>query len=158
MDVAVKWLAELTEIEYRGKSWNGRSLIDTLRGYTLGQVSSKDTYEKFTVWGVVLHNVYWKWKLLRVLTPGDTTPYDYELKNFPVLPEPADAAAWDKTLSDSDAVHDAYMAALNQVSVTGMEEMIPDWDCTVGAAIGWMATHDSYHVAQIRNMAVPGAL
>lgn len=156
MDTAVKWLADITEIEYRGKSWNGKSFMDTVRGYSLEQVSSKDTYEKFTVWAVVLHNVYWKWKLLRVLNPEDPTPYIYEEKAFPAIPEPADAAAWAKTLADSDAIHDAYMAALESLSSARMDEEIPGWDCRVGAAVGWMATHDSYHVAQIRNMAVPG--
>lgn len=155
MDTAVKWLAEITEVEYRGKSLNGRNFIDTLRGYSLEQVISQETFEKFTVWAVVLHNVYWKWKLLRVLNSDDSTPYDYEEKSFPALPDPADAAAWEKTLADSDAVHDAYMAVLDNVTADRLDEVIPDWENTVGAAIGWMATHDSYHVAQIRNMAVP---
>lgn len=156
MDAAVKWLAEITEIEYRGKSMNGKNFMDTLRGYTLEQVTSKDTYEKFTVWAVVLHNVYCKWMLIRVLNPEDATPYDYEEKSFPALPEPADAAAWEKTLSDSDAFHDAYMAALGNLSAADMEKEMPGWGCPIGAAVGWIATHDSYHIAQIRNMAVPG--
>ena len=154
MDNAVKWIAEITEVEYRGKSWNGKSFRDTLNGYSLGQVTSAETYEKFTVWAVVLHNIYWKWKLLRVLNPEDETPYVYEEKSFPALPEPEDQAAWEKTLADSDAVHDAYMAALKGLTAEQLEQPAADWGCSIGEAVGWMSTHDSYHTAQIRNMGV----
>ena len=105
---------------------------------------------------MVLHNVYCKWMLLKALDPNDGTPYGYEEKSFPALPVPADEKAWEKTMSDSDVIHDAYMAVLGRLTADRMAGELEGWKCTVGAAVGWMATHDSYHAAQIRNMGVPG--
>ena len=153
MDASVAWLARLTDTEYRGKSWNGKSFRETLGLYSLEQVCSTETFEKFTVWSVVLHNMYWKWTLLCEL--GGNAPFSYEKKSFPALPEPANQEAWDKTLLESDAIHDAYLKILLDVNEADMDRLMPSWDCKVGEAIGWMATHDSYHVAQIRNMGIP---
>jgi hypothetical protein len=157
LDKSVKWLADLTEAEYRGSTFNGKNFADTIRAYTLAQVVSTNTYEKYTVWAVVLHNLYWKWMLLKALEPENRTPYGYEEKSFPALPVPADQKAWEKTLADSDMVHDAYMDVLGRLTERRMNEDLDGWKCTVGAAVGWLATHDSYHTAQIRNMAVPQA-
>ena len=43
-------------------------------------------------------------------------------------------------------VHDAYMEVLGRLTGPRMDEDLEGWKCTVGAAVGWMATHDSYHV------------
>ena len=50
----LKRLIHLTEVEYRGYSFNGYSLMETVRPLTLDQVLSKKTYQSFTVWGIVL--------------------------------------------------------------------------------------------------------
>ena len=47
MDISVKWLADITEAEYRGSSFNGKNFVDTIRGCSLEQAISKNTYENF---------------------------------------------------------------------------------------------------------------
>jgi len=140
MQTSLSLLIWLTESEYNCGSFNGPNLVKTLRSLTMEQVTSEETYEGYSVWGVVLHLMHWKHFQARVL--GDTTldDFPYEGENWPALPEGRSEAAWLQTLADQEEIHAAKM----------------EWGCPFGEAIAWMTTHDTYHIAQIRNMGLKG--
>lgn len=148
----LKWLIHLTEVEYRGHSFNGYSLMETVRPLTLDQVLSKKTHQSFTVWGLVLHCAYFKWKLTLFLRPDVPIDFPYEQTDFPALPEDRSSDAWRESLMVSDRIHDAYIEVLRAVEGDFGHSVIQEWDCGFGEAIAWIATHDTYHNAQIRNM------
>ena len=152
MSADLKWLSGITEAEYRGGSFNGKSLIATVKGYNLEQVKSSDTFENYTVWGIVLHNMYCKWMVLKLIDPGNPVEFGYEKTDFPSIPGEGTVEDWDKTLKDSDLIHDEYMQQLSSLAPEALERNVDEWKCPLGQAVGWIATHDSYHVAQIRNM------
>lgn len=144
----------LTEAEYNGASFNGPNLRKTLQALTLAQAASPDTLEGYTVWGVVLHLAYWKRQAARELGAAALPPFPYEEADFPALPATQDEAAWQQALATLDAAHGAYIAALSAFPVEKLEDKMP-WGFTYGQAVAWMATHDTYHTAMIRNMGVP---
>ena len=152
MKADVKWLMQVTEAEYRGKSFNGKSLVDTVRGYSLEQVKSTDTFENYTVWGIVLHNMYCKWMVLKFIDPSNPMEFSYEASDWPPIPGQGKAEDWAKTLDDSDRIHDEYLRQLGKLAPEALDETVDDWKCPLGQTVAWIATHDSYHVAQIRNM------
>lgn len=156
MDPRLELIAKVTEAEFRGKSLNGKSLVDTIEDLSLEQVTTTETHQNFTVWAVVMHNMYFKWKLLTYIEPETDLDFPYDHKSFPALPGAADEAEWEKTKALNLEIHDRYMEALGRFDGGRLQEVIPDWDETFGDMIAWTATHDSYHVAQIRNMGVPG--
>ena len=152
MNADLKWLSATTDAEYRGGSFNGKSLIETVKGYTLEQVKSTDTFENYTVWGIVLHNMYFKWMVIKFIDPDNPTQFDYEKTDWPSIPGEGTSEDWNKTLKDSDMIHDEYMKQLGNLVPEGLEREVDEWKCPLGQAVAWIATHDSYHAAQIRNM------
>lgn len=151
MHIDLKWIVHITQSEYKGGSFNGPNLIKTLKSLTLDQVKSTETFESHTVWGIVLHLMKWKHYLAVQLGDNTLSPFPYEGDNFPKLPDTLTAAAWETTLAEMDTIHAAYMKALSELDASKLDEAMT-WGCSVGEAIAWMTTHDTYHIAQIRNM------
>ena len=151
MQNQLKWLAQIKSTEYNGGSFNGPNLVKTLKSLTLDQVTSTDTFEKYTVWGIVLHLMKWKYELAVVLGAKNLGPFEYKGDNFPELPGDLSTQAWDKTLTEMDAIHKGYMQALSEFAEKKLDDDMA-WGCSFGEAIAWMTTHDTYHTAQIRNM------
>jgi hypothetical protein len=152
----LKWIVWLTDAEYRGHSFNGTSLRETVARLTAVQAADDDTHERYTAWGLVLHCAFFKWKMTRFIDPEFGGRFLFEEKAFPRLPEDRSAAGWAFTLAQSDRVHHAYLARLSGLESRRLGTYIPEWDCDFGHAAAWIATHDTYHTAQIRNMGLEG--
>jgi len=152
----LKWLMYLTEVENRGHSFNGPSLMETVCPLTLEQVISTATHQSYTVWGIVLHCAFFKWKMIRFIDPHAAIDFRYEKTDFPRLPMERSRAAWGETLVHSDRIHEHYMRLLSSLPESFLDRAIGEWDCSAGQAIAWLAAHDTYHNAQIRNMGLEG--
>ena len=156
MASCIDLLTQMTQDEFDGVSFNGRSLIKTLGGLTLPQITSKQTLEGLSVWEVALHLAYWKYFLTRKIAPGgDTCEFPYDEKDWPSTPSEPTEEEWKRTLENLRALHGDYIQALRSLPEERLDEEWADWKCTCLKALSWMATHDSYHTAQIRNMGVP---
>jgi len=155
MQTSLSLLIWLAEAEYDGGSFNGPNLVKTLRSLTMEQVTTEETYEGYSVWGIVLHLMYWKHFIARVLGDAALGDFPYQGENWPALPEESSEAAWSRTLSEQDEIHEAYVAALRAFPEGRLGEKM-EWGCPFGEAIAWMTTHDTYHIAQIRNMGLKG--
>lgn len=145
-------IIDITEREYHGMSFNAPPLRKMLDKLTLDEVTSTDTYEGYSVWGIVLHLLNWKEQLATWLDAPGMPDYPYPKANWPAVPENPTQKAWDETLAVLDGVHTAYITALRNLPPGKLEEKIEAWRCTWADAIVWMSTHDTYHIAQIRNM------
>ena len=150
----LKWISYLTEREYTAGSFNGPAFMQTVKKLTLAQAADSDTHDGFTAWSIVLHDAYFKWKVLEFFHPG-AHAWPHEQRSFPTLPEVSEEN-WQATISLSDDIHGAYMELLEKLTSEDVEREIAEWECSVGQALAWIATHDSYHAAQIRNMGVKG--
>lgn len=144
-------IIDITEREYRGMSFNAPPLRTMLNKLTLEEVTSTDTYEGYSVWGIVLHLAYWKYWLAGFLGAQALPPFPYEQKNWPALPAECTEQAWRTLLADMDAIHAAYIETLRVFPAERLSE-VTEWKYSYGDVITWMSTHDTYHIAQIRNM------
>ena len=153
MEKTLELPARITDTEFDGQSFNGLSLMKTLGKLSFEQVTTTDTYDGYTVWGIALHLMYWKYDLAEKLGSSklpDQLPY--EKKDWPSLPENLSMTEWVKVMDDLREAHAVYMDALAAVDLQRLRESLPAWNCTKEHAILWMTTHDAYHTAQIRNM------
>ena len=79
-------LIGLAEAEYHGGSFNGPNLVKTLASLTLDQATTTDTYEGYSVWSIVLHLMYWKYEMAKLLGKAAPEDFPYEATNWPPVP------------------------------------------------------------------------
>jgi uncharacterized damage-inducible protein DinB len=151
--MSLKYLAWLTDTEYQGKSVNGKSFKETLNALSFEEAMNRETFEGFSAWDMVFHNFYWKNEILSFI--GEKIETGFEEKNFPKKKELDNEAEWKEMLELSDTIHTQYMKALENLEEDALDEDIESWDMKLGHAIAWIASHDSYHNAQLRSMGIP---
>lgn len=145
------WLADS---EFAGPSYNGPSLIETLRSISAEEAVSTDTYEGYSAWGVALHVLNLKYKIGTQLG-ADLPEYNYEDKGWPALPAKPDQDSYEAMISDLIAFHDPIVAAFRDATPEKLEEPMPGWKIPLGSAFAWLVAHDTNHNTQIRNMGLP---
>ena len=156
MGTRIDLLVQMTQDEFDGTSFNGLSLAKTLEKLTFDQIASKETFEKYSVWDITLHLAYWCYYLTRKITAGgNIREFPYEEKDWPTPPADGTEDEWRRTMSNLKSFHTDYIEALAMFPEGKLDEELTDWKCTYQQALSWMATHDLYHAAQIRNMGVP---
>jgi hypothetical protein len=94
--------------------------------------------------------------VLKFIDPDSPMNFGYDKDDWPSIPGEGSSGDWEKTLKDSDQIHDEYMKQLSELPPEALEKKVDEWKCLLGHAVSWVATHDSYHVAQIRNMGLKG--
>lgn len=156
MSRAVGLLIEMMNAEFDGDCFNGPPLMQTLQALTLEQALDTETYEGYSAWGIVLHLAYWKDAIARGLGGAELAPFPYEASNWPALPEEATAEGWRELLEVLAVTHRELVAAIASYTDEALEARDPEWNVRYGKVISWIATHDTYHTAQIRNMGLRG--
>ncbi|MCX7023128.1 MAG: DinB family protein [Spirochaetes bacterium] len=149
-------LMDLADAEFDGRSFNGKPLMKTLDALPARAAASTETFEGYSAWEVALHCLYYKYFAADALgAAGPLEPYPYPKGNF--VPPPATTEAdWTEFRAYLRTAHAVCGAAVRNASPEALDALIPDWKLPVRAIVPWLASHDSYHVAQIRSMGVPG--
>lgn len=145
-------LLDMADREYRGHTFNGQSLMETLRQLTAAEAADRNTVEGYSAWDNLLHCVYFKFVVVRHLgASGPLEPYPWKEGSFPPILDVSESA-WQAALAYSDRVHDAFLAVVKTLDPARFDEPFPAWECTLGQALIWVPPHDTYHTAQVRNM------
>jgi uncharacterized damage-inducible protein DinB len=148
----LKLISELADREFRGPTFNGHPLMETVNSLSAQEAGSTDTYEGYSAWSTLAHCVYYKYFLLRFFgLSAAVEPYPWTEESFPVITDQSDQA-WAEARSYAVKVHENFLALLQGLVPGQLEQKIPAWDCTVSDAIVWLASHDCSHNGQIRNM------
>jgi hypothetical protein len=150
MNAQNDYLFWLSDAEFRGKSLNGPSLIETLRSLSAAEATSTDTYEGYTAWGVALHVLWFKHLVGRALD-ADLPPYPHEESGWPALPEDLGEESYKSMIAELEASHDALMKAVRGAPER-LADPMPRWNMPIGQAFAWVVAHDTNHNTQIRNM------
>lgn len=157
MDKRIELLAELADDEFDGECLNGPSFMKTLESLSPEVAAWKDTWEGFSAWEIAQHCGYYKHFLAEALgaNPGPN-PFAKDRWGFGSVPAQPDEAAWKALLSALRASHKAVWDAARAASTDGLDATFPAWKMSFSKAIAWLATHDTFHGAQLRSMGVPG--
>lgn len=153
MERPIEMLVEISKAEFDGPSLMGTAFLPYLKSLPLHTVTTTDTYEKYSVWGVALHVLFHKHATIQLLG-GQTglEPFPYEQADWPPVPKKQDQASWSRLLEELRTVQDSWLKALEASGMSRWDDELPQWKCTVGQVLQCIACHDMYHVAQIRNM------
>ena len=142
------WLADG---EFSGPSFNGPSLVETLRSISAQEAVSTETYEGYSAWGVALHVLYLKYQIGKQL--GASFPaYNHEEDGWPSLPADTSEASYSAMIDELVEFHTAVAAAYRSATQEKLEEPMPGWKISLGKAFAWLVAHDTNHNTQIRNM------
>lgn len=148
----LKLLLDMADREFRGHTFNGQSLMETLRPLTAAEAADRNTVEGYSAWDNLLHCIYFKYVVVRFLgASGPVDPYPWQEGSFPPIPDVSEAA-WKAALDYAEEVHEAFLQAVADLDPARLGEAFPAWDCTLGEALIWVPPHDTYHTAQVRNM------
>jgi uncharacterized damage-inducible protein DinB len=151
----IDWIIRMANQEFRGKSLNFTSLMETCRALGAEEAASTDTYEGYSAWDNLVHCLFFKWDLLKILQKeGPVSPYPWAEGSFPPI-EDTSPAAWDASLEYAEKLHDHLMRVLAELPQEAYEETHPRLKVSLKDSMLFLANHDTYHTAQIRNMGLP---
>lgn len=151
MNTEREYMLWLADGEFAGPSFNGPSLVETLRALSAAEAASTDTYEGYSAWAVALHVLYFKYKIGTEL--GAKLPsYDHDDNGWPALPADTSEANYTAMVDELVAFHEPVVDAYRNATPEKLEEPMPGWKVPLGKAFAWLVAHDANHNAQIRNM------
>ena len=151
MDASREYLIWLGETEFGGGSFNGPSLIETLKSLSAKEATSTETYEGYSAWGVALHVLYFKYTIGKELG-AEFPAYTYDENGWPALPDDPSEETYAAMIADLETFHRAAMAAFKSATDEKLASPMPGWKTSLGNAFAWLVAHDTNHNTQIRNM------
>ncbi len=124
------------------KAWHGTTLRGSLRGLTVGELVWRPGPGRNSIWDIALHAAYWKYVVRRRLVGERRGAFPRRPSNWPAVPDPADAAAWEADLGLLQEQHELLRAAVAALP----PERVGD---QARRQILGAAFHDVYHAGQI---------
>ena len=144
-------IIELSNQECLTGSFNGPSLVQTLRSLSPAEAASTDTYEGYSAWSVALHVLYFK-HMIAVKLGADVPDYEYEKADFPSPPDDTTQAEWDRLIAAIEATQKGFIDAVASATEDTLEAEHEAWKVPLSKSVTWVISHDTNHNAQIRNM------
>lgn len=137
-----------------GEPWHGPSRADVLADVSAAEAAYRPSATSHTMWEIVLHMRSWTEEVTRRAkgaVPGEPVNGDW-----PSMPEPADEAAWRKTLRSLDSAHEQLLAQVRAMNDAERAHRVadrpgdaPNSGITQRAMIRSLAEHDVYHTGQL---------
>ena len=144
----------MIEREFRGDSFNNTSLLSTLDKINYEMAIDTDTFDGYSVIGIVLHVMYWKWYLLNKCL-NYTSDFKYENQDWPSIPEKIDKKNWECIRQELVDIHDIFIDSLKKLDVADLDKKFTEWNQKVYSYERMFidsSVHDIFHTGQIRNM------
>jgi hypothetical protein len=158
MDSTNAYFFDYADAEFDGESFNGDSLMKTLERLSPELAADTGTWEGYSAWSVAIHLAWFKYFIARSLL-GETGvgafPFEHGEHGFG-KPAEVTAKAWTETRRYLAKIHRIASDAMRGASPEKLASTMPEWEMPYGQAIAWLLGHDTCHLAQIRNMGVPG--
>ena len=145
MDITT-WLVRRCHQTYRKGNWAGKGVLSALKGVTAEMAHWRPHPEQHTIAEIALHMGYWKDSVTAGLTRKPWT-HDKELDWR--SPAPTEQG-WQEALTELQRAHNRLTKALRGLKPARlMQPLQPRRRLSVADLVVDIATHDSYHSAQI---------
>jgi len=149
---AVQLLHDTIQPPPRRLAWHGGPTpIGALRNVDAAAARWRPGPGRPSIWELALHIAYWKYAVRRRISGRQGPRFPRAPANWPSLPAPADAAAWDADRVVLRTEHDLLLAAVAAVPPHRLGDRpagAKKW--TYGELIAGIAQHDAYHTGQIQ--------
>jgi uncharacterized damage-inducible protein DinB len=143
----VERLVDRVERVFAGRAWHGPSVLGALRGVDAAEASWRPGPDRHDIWEIVLHIAFWKHEVRKRLGEG-AGRFARPPRDWPRVPERRTEAAWREDLALLRAEHAALVATARALDAGRLDERAGRW--TRAETLFGVATHDAYHVGQIR--------
>lgn len=134
------------------RGWHGGPTpLGALRGVPADIARWHPARGRKSIWELTLHIAYWKYAVRRKLEGGEAPRFPRTPANWAPLPDPADAAAWNRDIALLREEHVRLAAAVLGIPPQRLDDKPPggrQW--TYGELIVGIAQHDAYHTGQIQ--------
>jgi hypothetical protein len=149
-DARISTLLSAYDQAYDHPSWHGPNLTTALRGVTAKEALWRPGPGRNTIWDLVLHGAYWKYRVYRWLTPDPPRSFERHGSNFFSLPETADEAAWQQDRDLLESWHRRLRGAIERFDANRLSTASGRREYRFQDLIQGVAAHDLYHAGQIR--------
>jgi uncharacterized damage-inducible protein DinB len=138
----------------RGRAWHGGpTAVGALRGVTAETARWVPAPGRHSIWTLTLHLAYWKYAIRRHLEPEPEPAGSFPRSpaNWPALPAPPDARAWQADRALLAKEHRLFVAAVTAFDPRRLGRRPPaKRQYTYGEMIMGVLAHDMYHTGQIQ--------
>lgn len=131
---------------YDGRPWTDLSILQVVGDLTAEQASSKPLLQMHSVWAYLNHIVFWRKKIIALLSGHAAPPGDDPLDSAPRIDN--SEAAWRETLNDLRRCHEDLMTVVSDLAEKRFEEMEESLKATNYEMIQGIIQHDAYHLGQ----------
>jgi uncharacterized damage-inducible protein DinB len=147
-----------------GDAWHGGPLLMLLDGVGEADAAARPVPGAHSVWEIVLHLAAWMEVGARRLTARVALAMN-EADDWPPVPDPPDASAWEDALGRLGRAQQALLAAVDALEESDLFEPLGPRDRaegtggTVAYLLAGLAQHAAYHggqIAQLRKALGPG--
>jgi len=132
---------------FQGEAWHGPSLQEALRGLRFSAAASRAVPGAHSIWEIVLHLLATQALVLRRLA-GDARPLR-PAEDWPMLPDPDDEQAWQRTLAELAAGEEALREEVAKLPAGRLEHSPVPGGSSAREMLHGYVQHLAYHTGQI---------
>lgn len=148
--VSVEFILELIEHSFRKKSWHGAILNGALRGVDAQQALWRPSEKRHSIWEIVLHCAYWKFRVSRRFMPDNKDRFARKGSDWIAVSYSADENNWK---NDKNLLKETHRELIEAVARLTNDELIktpPGSKVNNLDILYGIAYHDIYHAGQIQ--------
>ena len=136
----------------RAKLWHGGpTVVAALRPVSPEIAAWRPYPDRHSIWGLALHVAYWDFSVWRRLTDAPKGGFPRSPRNFPDVPRPPSAAAWDEDRALVAEWQSRLVDALTAFDPGRLDEVVArDRRTTYADLVTGILMHDTYHAGQIQ--------
>jgi len=142
----VKFLRDQIETTYKGDSWHGPNLVNTLKGIDYKQAMTRPLGHRHTIWELTDHTSFWMEEVWKAVKNMEATELDPE-NNWPEMG--ASEEEWRQSVARLEASVNMVLDALAMWRDEQLYEKVPGRDYTFKQMLHGMVHHNLYHAGQI---------
>ena len=140
-------IAEQLRRAFKGGAWHGPALLELLENVDAATAAAKPLAEVHSIWELVLHVAVWDDAASRRLNGQKYQPTG--LANFPLVPKPTEAAAWQKCIAETKRTHDSLVKTVAALPDSRLRDRVPGKRYDFYHMLQGIAQHELYHAGQI---------
>jgi len=144
--VPLATIHEQMRCSFDGDAWHGPAVMEILKGVTAQQAAAKPIANAHSIWELVLHMTTWSGVVVRRLRGEAVEPTDAE--DYPPVQDKSEAA-WQRAVESLGRGHEALLTAVENLSESGLADVVPGKPYTVEFMLHGVVQHDLYHAGQI---------
>lgn len=148
------YLVALLDSAYHGPAWHGPSLRATLRGVDAERAEWRPAPGRHSIWELVVHAAYARYRVARRLDPGRTARFARPLTRpwWPGIDPAPDGrpAAWERDRALLDDQHRQLVEVVRAMPAERLRRVRRGARHTLADEVVGVALHDVYHAGQIR--------